>query len=175
MKTPTLYTKQLILRPLYITDAQIIYERIGSDQDISRYMLWKLHESIDDTIEWLRYEESKHESDELYSWAFLDNKSKELIGAGCLDYNKESELYEIGYNIIKSEWGKGFATEFAREAVRFAIEDLGVSKVFGKHAIENPASGRILEKVGFVYQDDGIGYSFDGNESWMFHRYIFYK
>ena len=47
-----------------------------------------------------------------------------------------------------SRWGKGYATEAAHAVLRFGFEDLGLNRICGYHTIRNPASGRVLAKVG---------------------------
>lgn len=50
MKTPTLETKRLILHPLSLNDVEHIYKSWTSDPDVAKYMIWNLHESINDTL-----------------------------------------------------------------------------------------------------------------------------
>ena len=57
---------------------------------------------------------------------------------------------EVGYWLGRPYWGKGFATEAAR-AVTAVAQGLGRGPVTAGHFVDNPASGRVLEKVGFVY------------------------
>jgi RimJ/RimL family protein N-acetyltransferase len=45
-------------------------------------------------------------------------------------------------------WGKGYATEAGRAAVRFGFEHLGLNKIWSCHMVRNPASGRVLAKLG---------------------------
>src|SRR5208283_1719344 len=45
-------------------------------------------------------------------------------------------------------WGKGYSTEAARRVVRYAFEDLNLNRVYAHHMVRNPASGRVLEKIG---------------------------
>jgi len=49
-------------------------------------------------------------------------------------------------------WGQGYATEAAREMLRFGFEDLGLHRIFASHFKHNPASGRILNKLGMRHE-----------------------
>lgn len=70
-----------------------------------------------------------------------------VIGsAGLGKYRGESE---IGYWIARDFWGRGFATEAARAVVEIA-QMLGHKRLIASHFIDNPASGRVLEKLGFT-------------------------
>jgi [ribosomal protein S5]-alanine N-acetyltransferase len=51
-----------------------------------------------------------------------------------------------------SHWGRGYATEAAREAVRYAFADLDLHRVHAAHFRSNPASGRVMQKVGMSYE-----------------------
>lgn len=58
--------------------------------------------------------------------------------------------YELGYWIGEPWWGRGFATEAAGRATRFAAEALEARAVDAGYLFDNPASGRVLAKCGFV-------------------------
>lgn len=72
----------------------------------------------------------------------------ELIGAAGFG-RKDSGAVEIGYWIARAHWGQGYATEAARQLVEIA-RTLGLCRLEAAHFIDNPASGRVLEKLGFV-------------------------
>ncbi len=55
---------------------------------------------------------------------------------------------ELGYWIAKPQWGQGYATEASRAVLRLA-RTLGHRRVTAGHFLDNPASGRVLRKVGF--------------------------
>jgi RimJ/RimL family protein N-acetyltransferase len=56
---------------------------------------------------------------------------------------------EIGYWIAREHWGRGYATEAARAVLRIA-RTLGHTRLTAGHFADNPASGRVLRKLGFV-------------------------
>jgi len=72
----------------------------------------------------------------------------ELIG-GCSLRRRPSEAVELGYWIARGHWGQGFATE-ACTALLDIARTLGLPRVHGAHFVDNPASGRVLEKLGFA-------------------------
>ncbi|MBB3763135.1 GNAT family N-acetyltransferase [Sphingomicrobium lutaoense] len=71
----------------------------------------------------------------------------ELVGA-CGLARRPSGAVELGYWIARAHWGKGFASEAARAVIEIA-RTLGLRQLEASHAIDNPASGRVLEKLGF--------------------------
>jgi RimJ/RimL family protein N-acetyltransferase len=74
-----------------------------------------------------------------------------LIGVGSV--RKHTELpgvATIGYSVLPAFWGQGFGTELARLLVEFATGTLGVSEVHATTLDGNPASARVLQKLGFT-------------------------
>ena len=71
----------------------------------------------------------------------------ELVGA-CGFGRRPSGAVELGYWIARAHWGQGFATEAGRQLVEIA-RTLGYARLEASHFIDNPASGRVLEKLGF--------------------------
>ena len=55
----------------------------------------------------------------------------------------------IGYNLGKKYWGKGYTTEAMKQIISFAQEELGITEIVGRYAKENPASGKVMEKLDF--------------------------
>ena len=72
----------------------------------------------------------------------------ELIGA-CGLGRRPSGAVELGYWIARAHWGKGYATEAATQLIAIA-RTLGLTRLEGSHFTDNPASARVLEKLGFV-------------------------
>lgn len=70
-----------------------------------------------------------------------------LVGA-CGLGRRPSGSVELGYWIARARWGRGFATEAGRALVDIA-RALGFASLESGHFIDNPASGRVLEKLGF--------------------------
>lgn len=169
--TPTLTTERLILRPLSLADAHDAFTKWTSDPDVARYMSWNTHESIDETYAWLEAEEAVRDVAGYYNFGLVDKACGELIGSAGITYFPESDHFILGYNLMKSYWGQGLATEAARCIVEFASDEAGIDTLFAYHALDNPASGRVLEKVGFVYTNDGIFVSDDGSKRYPRKEY----
>lgn len=75
----------------------------------------------------------------------------EAIGGGGLFKRTADGEWEIGYWIGKPWWGRGLATELGEGLLTFARDELGTGRVIAGHYDDNPASGRVLEKLGFAY------------------------
>ncbi|MBR9825325.1 MAG: GNAT family N-acetyltransferase [Alphaproteobacteria bacterium] len=86
--------------------------------------------------------------------SFTVEQDGKLIGGGGVFKRSARADWEIGYWIAKPFWGRGFGTEIGAALVRYAREQLGAETVIAGHYADNPASGRILEKLGFIYTGD---------------------
>jgi RimJ/RimL family protein N-acetyltransferase len=58
---------------------------------------------------------------------------------------------EIGWRFARAHWGRGFATEAARAALRFAFSDAGLDRLVGVHVVGNDASARVMLKLGMRF------------------------
>ena len=71
-----------------------------------------------------------------------------IVGS-CGLGRRPSGAVEMGYWIGRQHWGKGFATEASRALIEIA-KALKLPRLEASHFLDNPASGRVLEKLGFV-------------------------
>ena len=172
MKTPILETKRLILRPMTVCDAESAFKNWTSDPDIAKFMRWELHKNVTETQEWLASEEALIDSDIVYDWGFVLKETEELIGSGGLVFIEPKEMYELGYNIMKKYWNKGLATEAAEAIIAFGKNELQQKHIYCCHAKDNPASGKVMTKVGFQYQGDGVYYSWNHERKFESKEYL---
>ncbi len=154
MKTPTLETDRLLLRPFTYEDAEDVFTCWESDPDVAKYMFWTSHNDIEKTKEWLKFEIGQIEKDDWYRFALVLKETNELIGTGLIYFEEEVDAWEIGYNLGKKYWGKGYTTEAMKQIISFAQEDLGITEMVGRYAKENPSSGKVMEKLGFLFEKE---------------------
>lgn len=172
MQTPTLETERLLLRPLTTNDAESAFLNWTSDPDIAKFMRWELHSNISETFEWLVSEETLIESDSVYNWGFVLKETGELIGSGGLVFIESKNMYELGYNIMKKYWNQGFTTEAAKVIIDFGTNELNQRQFYCCHAKDNPSSGKVMTKVGFRYQNDGVYYSWNQERKFESKEYL---
>jgi RimJ/RimL family protein N-acetyltransferase len=84
-------------------------------------------------------------------WAIEDKSTSEFLGWGALkDLDGNPEI-EVGYGLRREAWGRGVATEVARELVRYGFEDLGLERIVAVTQPPNTASRNVLTKFGMTY------------------------
>jgi RimJ/RimL family protein N-acetyltransferase len=155
--TPTrLETERLVLRPPGPDDAARIADRIN-DYDIARMTGRAPYPfAVADAEAFLR---SGAEADPLCERAFLiEDRAGDLAGgvgfhAPRTEWSESGCALgpELGYWLGRDFWGRGLATEAVLAALDWAREGWGVRAVAAGHFADNPASGRVLEKAGFLY------------------------
>lgn len=148
---PTLETARLRLRPFSLKDADRYGERIFSDPDVMRYM------NVDGTVppnpkmHAMGYIIERNREWRLRghgAWALVEKATDELIGHTGLFVIERTEVVEVGYALGKAFWGKGYATEAARETLRYGFEVLKLAEIVAVAFPANAASLRVMEKIG---------------------------
>jgi len=146
-----LHTPRLRLEPLDDIHFDGLYA-INSIPEVMRYLTGK-----PDTPEqtWAMIERTKANwKDPGYSWwAFIDRESGELIGTGCIQ-NIERNIVnplEIGWRLHPDQWGKGYASEAAREMTRFAFETLNAQLLCAVCHQENTDSAAVMKRLGMSF------------------------
>lgn len=137
-----LKTKRLTLRPLRKEDGPLVAQYAG-DWDVAR-----MTERIP----------FPYEADVANGW--VESLKDDIVFAidfdggfvGCCGIAKkpDSGETELGYWIARPWWGRGIATEAARAVAKYAFVDLGTAELVSGHFEDNPASSRVLMKIGFL-------------------------
>ena len=141
-------TSRLILRPWREDDARDLY-RYASDPDVGPAAGWPAHTSEESSREIIRTVLSAPETYAVCLKA--DGKPIGSIGLHRKDLAEQDDEYELGYWIGKPFWGQGLIPEAARELLRYAFEDLGMSRIWCGYYDGNEKSRRVQEKLGFIY------------------------
>lgn len=80
---------------------------------------------------------------------FLITRARDAAVVGCVGIDPHEGDVELGYWIARQHWGRGFATEAGAAVIEIA-RTLGHGRIVASHFLDNPASGRVLEKLGFA-------------------------
>jgi RimJ/RimL family protein N-acetyltransferase len=143
-------TSRLLLRPLTAIDAPTV-ARLAGGREIADTTLSIPHPySEEQAREWIATHTVRSGGKEMV-FAITLKESGSLIGSiGLRDIDTEHSQAEMGFWIGLDWWGQGFATEAGRAVIRFAFEQLDLNRVHAHHMVRNPASGRVLEKIGMT-------------------------
>lgn len=159
-KEPVIETDRLILRPLTVADAKAVMEWC-SDERVSKFMSYTGYDDIHIAKDWLG---SLADEKTEWNWGFVLKESGKLIGSGSIGEDNFMQGYwGFGYNIRYDCWNKGYTTEAMKAIISFAHTELGVNKICSDHAVDNPASGRVMEKCGLTFHHYGEYAKLDGS------------
>jgi RimJ/RimL family protein N-acetyltransferase len=139
-------TERLLLRPGWGEDAPALFHAIADETIVRNLASAPWPYELADAEAFLATERSAHEATFL---VFRRTRgAPELIGAAGLGRLPSGEA-ELGYWIARAHWGLGYATEAAQAVVEIARDGLRLRRLSAGHFTDNPASGRVLEKIGF--------------------------
>jgi ribosomal-protein-alanine N-acetyltransferase len=145
---PTLQTERLILRPFELSDAADV-QRLAGERAIADTTAVIPHPyEIHAAVEWIATHEQRFDANKNLDLAITLRSTDDLVGAIGLSIGKVSDRAEMGYWIAVPYWRQGYCTEAARALLRFAFTDLELNRVYAQYFARNPASGRIMEKLG---------------------------
>ncbi len=83
-------------------------------------------------------------------WKLYNLETSEFIGCcGLKPYHEETDIYELGFQLLPSFWNKGYASEAARFSLTYALEILKAKNIFAGHHPQNESSAKLLAKLGF--------------------------
>ena len=149
---PTLTTERLILRPFSLSDAKDI-QRLAGQRDIADTTMTIPHPYEDGMAEeWIAGEEAAGKDGKAITLAIVLRGDESLTGAIGLKIQSQHDKAELGYWIGKPFWNRGYATEAARALLDYGFRELGLNRVHAAHMARNPSSGRVMEKLGMVYE-----------------------
>ncbi len=147
-KIPTLETARLKLRPYSEADIAELVPLIGAREVAATTFAFRIP-IPSKTREIFSF---SYRSLAGSGWRLLCATMDRQIGGVGLYLEEQNQHAELGYWLGVPYWGKGYATEAAREMLRYGFEDLQLHRIFASHFKHNPASGRILRKLGMRYE-----------------------
>lgn len=167
-KIPVIETERLILRPLSVEDAENVFKWTG-DERVARYMIYPRHENIEVTKAWLA---SLSALENEFTWGFVHRSDGMLIGSGGIRHRIDENVWSFGYNLRSDCWGQGYATESAKRMIKYVYSEHNAREFVCEHAVENAASGRVIEKCGLTFEKFTEYTKFDKSETF---RAKFYR
>lgn len=161
--TRELRTPRLLLRRFAEDDAQAMYENWASDPEVTRFLRFSPHESAQVSRDLIAGWVAKYSDPAHYIWAIVRLSDGVVIGSlGVSPGERDETVLEPGYALSRACWGEGYMSEALGAVVRYLFDEAGVPVLGCSHAMENPASGRVMQKNGFQYTHDDIYHKFDG-------------
>jgi [ribosomal protein S5]-alanine N-acetyltransferase len=145
-------TARLLGRAAAVADAEAIFAQYAQDGEVAKYMIWRPHQHVSETKEFLQRCEEGWRNGTACPWVLTLKESGRLIG--MVELRPNDWRADLGYVLERASWGQGYMTEAVRFVAEWALSQPGVYRVWATCDVDNLASARVLEKVGM--QREGV-------------------
>lgn len=153
--TRRIETERLVLRRFRSDDGEVMYRNWTSDVEVTKYLTWPIHQSVEKSIELASMWEEKSLQDTFYQWCIEYKETSEAIGSiSVVSVNEGIGEVSIGYCIGKAYWNKGIVTEAFNVIIQYLFHEVDVNRIQAIHDVANTASGQVMKKCGL--QLEGI-------------------
>ncbi len=163
---PLLHGKQLTLRPFSLSDAPRVQLLAGAEA-IAETTLNIPHPYLDGMAEaWIGNQPMSYLMGDSVTWAVCLRESGLLIGAIGIILRAQDSRGEMGYWIGHEFWGRGYCTEAAALLMDFFFRNINLNRIHATHFVNNPASGRVMQKLGMT-QEGVLRHHARKNKEWV--------
>lgn len=145
---PILRTERLLLQPFRLSDARVV-QQLAGDAEVASTTASIPHPYPDGAAEaWISAQPRRYQSSQEVVFAVVRKEDGRLVGSIGLRLIAEEAKGELGYWIGRQYWNRGYATEAARAILAYGFLQLQLVSIYAHYMVRNPASGRVLEKIG---------------------------
>ncbi|MUL36838.1 GNAT family N-acetyltransferase [Gloeocapsopsis dulcis] len=145
---PHLTTKRLLLRQATQEDAKAIFA-IFSDSKVTQFHDLDTFTHLDEAIEVIERRSKGFESGRGIRWGIACQQDNCLIGSCGFTWDREANAAEVGYELASQFWQQGIMSEALRAILQYGFETTGLQYVIAEVMLENVASKKLLQKLGF--------------------------
>lgn len=155
-RPPVLRTERLILRPFTLDDADAVRRLAGARE------IYEMTQNVPHPYEegmaerWIATHTSQFLDGRGVTLAITRSSGGEVIGAIGLGAAPAHRSAELGYWLGVAYWNNGYTTEAAAELVRYGFQELGYHRIHSRHFVQNPASGRVMQKIGMSREGEFV-------------------
>lgn len=151
--TKRIETERLVLRRFTLDDAEAMYHNWASDPEVTRFLMWPTHSSVEVTKGVLTDWVASYGKEDKYEWCIAKKENDEPIGSiGVVKTNEKIKCMEIGYCISRDYWHQGITSEAMKAVMEYLLEEVGVERIESRHDPKNPHSGAVMRKCGLLYE-----------------------
>lgn len=141
----------MILRRFVRDDAQEMYNNWASDPEVTRFLTWPVHENAAATAALLDLWISEYADETKYNWVMELRDTGEIIGnLSIVSMREDVASMEIGYCMSRKWWGQGYMPEALTAVIAYLFTNTDVNRIEAKHDVNNPKSGRVMDKAGMT-------------------------
>ncbi|KGP83424.1 MULTISPECIES: GNAT family N-acetyltransferase [unclassified Paenibacillus] len=147
-----LHTERLHLRKMKVSDSSSLFT-VWSDPDVTKFMNVRCFTDVEQAKEMINLLDDLSRDRKAIRFTIIKKESNEIIGScGYNSLDFDNLKAEIGYDLAKSSWGRGYASEAVSSLVDHAFSSLKLNRVEAKVDPENVSSIKLLEKLRFTFE-----------------------
>ncbi len=153
---PQLDSDRILIRPFFCSDAPGV-QLLAGDRRVSRYTMNIPYPYEDGIAEnWIASQKGAWASSQRAEFAVVEKTSERLVGTvGLVDISHNEA--ELGFWIGVPFWGNGYCTEAATLLLEYGAREMQIVKFTARHLTANPASGKVMEKLGMIHTQSRQG------------------
>lgn len=149
--TMELCTKRLKLRKYTLLDAEYMYKNYATDERVTKFLNWEPYKNVKDIEKFLSERVKEYKDQNVYNWAI--EKENEMIGSiSAISVDEINHSCEIGYCTGYEYWNQGITSEALSAVIAFLFNEVGMHRITAKHDVENPASGKVMQKCNMTHE-----------------------
>jgi ribosomal-protein-alanine N-acetyltransferase len=147
-----LHTERLHLRKMKVSDSSNLF-KIWSDPDVTKFMNVSCFTNENQAKEMINLLDDLSRDSKAIRFSIIKKESNEIIGScGYNSLDFENEKAEIGYDIAKSFWGRGYASEAISSLLDYGFSSLKLNRIEAKADPGNVNSIKLLQKLNFTFE-----------------------
>jgi len=151
--TRQIETERLILRRYTPGDAQAMYDNWASDDEVTRFLMWPTHRSVQTSERVLNDWVGHYHEDDYYHWAIVPKELGVPVGdIAVVGQNALAQSAHIGYCIGRKWWHQGITSEALQAVIDYLFDQAGFLRIDSRHDPNNPHSGAVMRKCGMKYE-----------------------
>ena len=148
---PTLRTERLILRHFQAFDADTV-QRLAGVKEVAAGTLLPHPYDLEAAAQWIAQQQESFAAGNAITFAIVLAEEEQLIGSIGMEIAREHQLARLSYWLGTHYWNQGYCTEAVRAVLDYGFTRLSLHRIYAPHFHNNPASGRVLRKVGMTYE-----------------------
>ena len=147
--TQIIVTQRLILRKYRWDDAENMFKNYLRDARVARFLSWEAYQDIEQVRLFLASKSKLYEDMRTYDWV-IEFGGEAVGGISAYNISEKNRSCELGYCLGTAFWNQGITSEAARAVIAFLFHEVHMHRITATHDVENPASGRVMQKCGMV-------------------------
>ncbi len=144
-----LQSKRLLLRRYRREDAAAVHDAYATDPEVTRYLIWRPHECIEDTEAFLAGSRESWDKGLIFGWQLWCGNT--IVGGFAFRPESPTRA-SIGFVLSRSHWGRGLVPEAIELVKDWAFEQAGYRRLWAVCDVDNSASARAMEKAGMRHE-----------------------